>query len=82
MIGDPVVAVVCDSCGYEEEHGLTPLARKAWDMRDLKFDLERSGWRIEGDNTYCPECVEEEKDRAAEKAEQEEREEEEERDGA
>lgn len=61
MIGDAYVYVTCDSddCRENEEISLTPLGRgRSWDDRNVKHELERLGWLIEGDKTFCPECDE------------------------
>lgn len=53
MIGDPKIYVDCDYCGSGEELDMTPLARGAWDDRDLEDTLTKLGWIIQGDYTFC-----------------------------
>ena len=58
MILDPRVEVECDECGHFESFGLTPLARGAWDDRDLEKQIERLGWKsIGGDEYLCYDCA-------------------------
>jgi len=53
---DPTVRVMCDKCEEEEEFEMTVLARGNFDMRDLDKSLLRMGWRIVGDQHFCPDC--------------------------
>jgi len=53
MINDPTIYVDCDYCATGEEFNLTPLAKGAWDDRDLKKNLKKRGWIIDGDLTFC-----------------------------
>ena len=58
MILNPKVEVECDGCGYFESFGLTPLAREAWDGRDLGRQMEAYGWKTVGDDEHlCEECA-------------------------
>jgi len=47
----------CDECG-EMSHSmdLTMLAGGGWDDRNVKPELKRMGWTIDGERTVCPEC--------------------------
>ena len=59
MINDPKIYVDCDYCCEGEEFDMTPLAKGAFDDRDLEDTLKRLGWIIEGDLTFCcKECFE------------------------
>lgn len=60
MAINPKVWVTCDECLSMEEFDMTPLARGAWDMRDLVRSMQRAGWRAESlDGPHvCPSCVE------------------------
>lgn len=64
MISDPIVTVYCDTkdCGYSEEFGLTPTARRGYDERDLEGEIRNAGWVALSENVHqCPDCVEETK---------------------
>jgi len=57
MILDPKVEVECDGCGHYEFFGLTPLAREAWDQRDLDRQLVAEGWKIVSEDEHlCYDC--------------------------
>jgi hypothetical protein len=59
MISDAFVYVNCDACDWREEIELTALAgRGGYDTRNVVPKLKKSGWQIDGDDCYCPECVE------------------------
>ena len=38
---------------------MTSLAGGGYDERNLKNDLKRAGWKMDGENFICPNCVEE-----------------------
>jgi hypothetical protein len=57
MIGEPMIPVMCDRCAEDHEFGMTALACHSWDARNLQRELERGGWRVEGDIHICPDCV-------------------------
>lgn len=58
MISDAYCRVTCDRCHYEEEVELTALAqRESYDMRNVRRELERNNWRVDGDETICEDCV-------------------------
>jgi hypothetical protein len=58
-IGEPFIQVECDKCEYvSDPYSLTMLAGGGWDARNLPRKLEREGWKVEGNVTTCPECVE------------------------
>ena len=60
MRSDPHIIVTCDECGsYEDELGLTPLARGGYDERNVDNSLETLGWKLENGRDICPECIEE-----------------------
>ncbi len=63
-IGDPHIQVECDKCGEVEEFGMTSLAQRSWDNRDLAAKMKHAHWRVDGDETICPECVEQEVEKA------------------
>lgn len=74
MILDPVIRVMCDDCGNEEEFPMTFTARGGYDDRELEGWLNRWGWTIAGQNThYCEECS---RERERGEEEEEEREDE------
>lgn len=57
-IGEPHIEVECDKCNeVSDPMGLTMLAGGGWDDRNIKPRITREGWRIEGNETICPECV-------------------------
>ena len=51
--------VECDGCGETEEVELTSTA-SGYDDRDVDAQLQRLGWKVEGDHDYCPGCQEKE----------------------
>jgi len=55
MISDAYVRVECDQGGCVEftEIQLTSLARGAYDKRNVKRELERMGWVVDGDVMTC-----------------------------
>ena len=57
MIGDPQVPVECDRCGEVEHFDMTPLATRSWDNRHLAAKMKRAGWRMDGDQATCPDCI-------------------------
>lgn len=59
MILEPVIRVMCDECGEEEEFPLSATARGNYSDSGLNSYLRRWGWEIVNDNThYCASCVE------------------------
>jgi hypothetical protein len=56
---DPVIRACCDKCECDsDEMHLTPLARSgSYDERSIPGQLRHMGWTIEGDKTFCPDCV-------------------------
>ena len=60
-ICDPEIEVLCDQkgCNYSEKFSMTSLAGGGYDERNLKNDLKRAGWKMDGENFICPNCVEE-----------------------
>ncbi len=65
MISDAYVRVECDEggCTEQEEIQLTALmVRASWDERNVKSELERLGWVIDGDVTTCELHHEDEED--------------------
>jgi hypothetical protein len=63
-ISDAYVRVTCDKCDYDEtEVELTALAmRESYDMRNVRKQLTRDGWKVDGDSTICPECCAEDEE--------------------
>jgi hypothetical protein len=60
-IGEAVVHVECDTCDeVSDAMELTSLAGGGWDARNIPARLRREGWRVEGKETICPNCVENE----------------------
>ncbi len=62
MIMDPYVMVMCDrkGCLAQAEVPLTATGGyESYDMRNVRHHLNRDGWQVDGDTTYCPDCVEE-----------------------
>ena len=57
MISDAYVEVTCDECSEFEQHQLTATGR-GYDDRNLERQLEREGWEVNGDETICPDCIE------------------------
>lgn len=58
-ISDPKIEIVCDSCNQVvDEMGLTSLAGGGWDDRNVKPRLKRTGWKVDGEVTICPDCCE------------------------
>jgi hypothetical protein len=62
MQGEPIIPYMCDVCEHETDFGLTALAGGGWDARNVKCEMERDGWLIEGDRHVCPDCREEQDD--------------------
>lgn len=62
MISDAYVVATCDTCETAEEIPLTALAhRGSYDMRNVKGELKRLGWKDLGDgNLICDSCIEDE----------------------
>ena len=59
MILDPTIRAMCDRCKVDsDEMEMTALAGGGYDERNVAGTLKRWGWRVEGDRTVCPECVE------------------------
>ena len=61
MIGDPIIQAECEQCSDIFEMSLTRTGR-GWDDRNVEEDLEREGWIIEGDFTFCTEECKEDYD--------------------
>ncbi|OFW47574.1 MAG: hypothetical protein A2163_00700 [Actinobacteria bacterium RBG_13_35_12] len=57
MRTEPSIAIICDSCKEELNMELTPLARGAYDERDIDQQLKRYGWVITDEEDICPECT-------------------------
>jgi len=60
MLSDPVVTMTCDgflTCRYEEEFGLTAIARGGYDDRDLRAESERAGWVWQQGKHICADCA-------------------------
>jgi hypothetical protein len=60
MINEPLITVTCDNgeCGYTAEYEMTALAGGGWDDRYLKTKMQKDGWVLDGDLTYCDTCSE------------------------
>ena len=59
MRNDPTIMVTCDKCQkYEDEIGLTALARDTYDERHVNACLEKLGWHLDNGQDLCPDCVE------------------------
>jgi hypothetical protein len=57
--GEPLMTVSCDRCEtYEDEYGLTSLARGGWDDRNVQRQMERNGWKTIDGEDICPDCQE------------------------
>jgi hypothetical protein len=57
---DPQIQVTCNgNCGDIITVGMTPLARGAFDERNVNANLKRDGWISTGENDYCPTCASE-----------------------
>lgn len=58
-IGEPIIHVECDKCGYvSDPYDLTMLAGGGWDARNLPRKLARDGWKVNGEEAICAECSE------------------------
>lgn len=55
-ICEPTIKVECDKCGDAEDYDLTMLAGGGWDDRNLRRNMERHKWKIDGDMTICEAC--------------------------
>jgi hypothetical protein len=55
MRSDAYIRVTCDCCGDEVEVGLTAIACRGWDARNVGAHMKRLGWTT-GDEDYCDEC--------------------------
>ena len=57
--GDAYIRVECDTCHDFIDIELTFIAGREWDERNVDGELERQGWRDEGDNIHtCSMCLE------------------------
>lgn len=68
MISGPIVTVYCDTkdCGYSEEFGLTPTARRGYDERNLEGEMRNAGWVTLSENVHrCPDCTEKAEEESA-----------------
>ena len=68
-ICEPRIRVECDKCGVSDEYEMTLLAGGAWDDRNLEKKLIRDKWFVNGEETICPECMEEEAQSSARETE-------------
>jgi len=50
--------VECDECGYEETFILRPVMCGV-EYGDLRPKLVKAGWLVEGSETICPRCGDE-----------------------
>lgn len=58
MLNDPVISVTCDRChGTSDNLEMTPLAGGGWDARNVPATMERSGWKVSGDEHVCDDCL-------------------------
>lgn len=57
MILEPIIRVVCDDCGIEEEFPLSVTTRGTYSEDGLRGYLERWGWLVGNTQHYCPSCV-------------------------
>lgn len=63
MIQAATISVECDNCGDSVSYELTKLAAPGeWDQRNLMKQMEKDGWTVYGDKTYCDACDIQEED--------------------
>lgn len=57
MRSEPTITITCDRCEVEEVTvGLTALARRSYDERNVDGELKRFGWKVEDGQDICDEC--------------------------
>lgn len=57
---EPRIFACCDKCMDDsDDMGLTALAQSgSYDDRNIPSALKRMGWKVDGDKTFCPDCLE------------------------